>query len=257
MKIITKKQSKNLALFLIVSGLGALWLTYWWYKATLGDSGTYGVSQFSSVYVFYYYLANSLILLLSGSFLYAKRFKIFSILSVMLGLMVTASLFVFSDSSVIASNQPIFKNLFAYTVFLGTFVAVSYGGVILVPMFLYSVYKSFIFGTMFFNKRLTFDLEPQYQEEENNILKKKGVLAEFIPVAGILIGISNIIFIMNFNFSFTESLKESITSLLPILMIILSFISLRTSKSRLYRILNIILVGLITFPSILLWIGKF
>lgn len=258
MKIIVKKRFQDLALFIMVSGLGALWLTYWWYKATLGDSGTYGTSQFSSAYVFYYYLANSLVLILVGLFLYAKRFKVFSILSLILGLMVTASLFVFSDFSVIANNQPIFKNLFAYTVFLGTFVAVSYGGVLLVPMFLYGVYKSFIFGTMFLNKRLSFDFETSYQEEEDsNILKKKGILAEFIPVAGILIGISNIVFIMNFNFSFTASLKDSITSLIPILMIIFAFISLRSERRRLYRILNIILVGLITFPSILLWIGKF
>lgn len=257
MKIIAKKQFKDLGVFMIVSGLGALWLTYWWYQAALGGSGTYGTSQFSSISVFYYYLANSLVLLLSGLFLYAKRFKIFSILSLILGLMVTASLFVFSDFSIIANNQPIFKNLFAYTVFLGTFVAVSYGGVLVVPMFLYSVYKSFVFGTMFLNKRLSFNLDTSYQEEENNITKKKGILAEFIPIAGILIGISNIVFIMNFNFSFTASLKDSITSLIPILMIIFSFISLRSAKRRLYIISNIILVGLITFPSILLWIGKF
>lgn len=256
MKIIAKKQFKDLGVFMIVSGLGALWLTYWWYQAALGGSGTYGTSQFSSMSVFYYYLANSLVLLLSGLFLYAKRFKIFSILSLILGLMVTASLFVFSDFSVIANNQPIFKNLFAYTVFLGTFVAVSYGGVLVVPMFLYSVYKSFIFGTMFLNKRLDFSLTNS-SEEESNITKKKGVLAEFIPIAGILIGISNIVFIMNFNFSFTASLKDSITSLIPILMIIFSFISLRSNRRRLYIISNIILVGLITFPSILLWIGKF
>ncbi len=256
MKIIVKKRFKDLALFIMVSGFGALWLTYWWYKATLGDSVTYGTSQFSSVYVFYYYIANSLALILVGLFLYIKRFKIFSILSLILGLMVTASLFVFSDFSVIANNQPIFKNLFAYTVFLGTFVAVSYGGVLLVPMFLYGVYKSFIFGTMFLNKRLSFDLETSYQEEDNNILKKKGILAEFIPIAGILIGVSNIVFIMNFNFSFTASLKDSITSLIPVFMIIFAFISLRSTRRLLYRILNIILVGLITFPSILLWIGK-
>lgn len=257
MKIIAKKQFKDLAVFVMVSGLGALWLTYWWYKATLGDSGTYGTSQFSSVSVFYYYLANSLLLISVGLFLYIKKFKIFSILSLILGLMVTASLFIFSDFSVIANNQPIFKNLFAYTVFLGTFVAVSYGGVLLVPMFLYGVYKSFIFGTMFLSKKLSFDLETLYQEEAIDIPKKKGVLAEFIPIAGILIGISNIVFIMNFNFSFTASLKDSITSLIPILMIILSFISLRSTSRLLYRILNIVLIALITFPSILLWIGRF
>ncbi len=125
----SKKRINRFATFLIIAGIGAMWLTYWWNETD---------SNFGSFPVLYYYIFNSALLFLLGVFLHLKEFKIYSVLAVVLGISVTSSLFIFTDNN--------FNNLFFYTVFMGVTFGTVYGGIILVPMFLWGVYRSLFRG---------------------------------------------------------------------------------------------------------------
>ncbi len=157
MKIINKKSSRTFAIFLVIAGIGALWLTFWWYKATHGSNDTFGDpnSLANNIYLLYYYLFNSLLLILSGILLSLNKFKLYSILSIILGTSVTLSLFVFNTST---NNFNPLANLFILTVFEGIFFGFIYGGAILVPLFLFTVYKSFIQGIKYFRKKINYSI---------------------------------------------------------------------------------------------------
>lgn len=125
----SKKRINRFAIFLMISGVGGMWLTYWWEK--VGSSQT----SFNSFPVLYYFIFNSSLLFLSGFLLLTKQFKIYSLLAVILGISVTSSLFVFGDTS------NVFNNLFFSTTALGMTFGAIYGGIVLVPMFLWGVYR--------------------------------------------------------------------------------------------------------------------
>ena len=133
---------ENFPLFLIISGVGALWLTFWFYL--ISKHGVYidsnGVDIFNGFPVLYYYIFNSVILVLSGIFLKYKFYKTYFVLSFILGISVMYSFFIVSIETPANKSLP----LFFTTSLLGMVFGAGFGGPILVPMFLYSTYKSFI-----------------------------------------------------------------------------------------------------------------
>jgi hypothetical protein len=164
MKIITEKKRKRFALFLLISGIGALWLTFWWYwnRSYNGmGAGRVGFIESFSVYsrmvpTLLYYLFNSVLLIVASCSFLFKRFKSYSILAVLLGVSVTGSLFVFQDLREITFSNLFIDNLFINTVFDGMVFGMEYGGTILVPMFLYSVYKGAFRGIGYLRGRVSY-----------------------------------------------------------------------------------------------------
>ena len=155
METIKKKEMVRWAIFLIISGIGALWLTFWWNKAMNGDGGGFG-SPDSIIGIGIttgYYIFNSILLTLLGIMLIIKKFKTYSILSIILGFSVTASLFVINISN---GFNPL-ANLFFLTIIEGMYFGFIYGGFILVPMFLIGVYKSLIRGIRYFRGKINYD----------------------------------------------------------------------------------------------------
>lgn len=159
MKTLSIKQYKRFSIFIIVSGLGALWLTFWWYMINLNDNSIGGSGSFSSFKIFFYYIFNSVLLIFLGIILYARRFKLFSVLAVVLGISVTSSFFIFGHNN--ANTNILLDNLFVYTTYLGMTVGTIYGGVILVPMFIVSVYISFVRGIQHVRGKLDYNTSIQ------------------------------------------------------------------------------------------------
>lgn len=158
MKIITKKQIVFTVVFLIIAGLGALWLTFCWNKImNSGDTSGFGKtgSMFDIGLTTAYYTFNSILLILLGIVLSLKKFKVYSILAIILGFSVTISLFAFDLSG--NSFNPI-NNLFFLTVIEGMYAGFSLGGIVLVPLFLFSVYKSTFQSIKYFRKKLTYEI---------------------------------------------------------------------------------------------------
>jgi hypothetical protein len=69
MKIINTKRITPFAIFLTLSGLGALWLTYWWMRTTASENPLDGLD----VYILRYYIFNSILLVFLGGILQAKK----------------------------------------------------------------------------------------------------------------------------------------------------------------------------------------
>ncbi len=155
METIKKKEMMRWAIFLIISGLGALWLTFWWNKSMNGDGGGFGFpDSIRGVDITTgYYIFNSILLTLLGIVLILKKFKTYSILSIILGFSVTISLFAFDVS---VNFNPI-RNLFFLTVIEGMLMGFAVGGTILVPMFLIGVYKSLTRGIGYFRGKINYD----------------------------------------------------------------------------------------------------
>ncbi len=157
MKIIYTKHINKFAIFLIISGFGALWLSFMWHKLVFGSSMG-GGGKFAQLEVFYYYLANSILLILSGFILRTKIFKLYSIIGILLGLSVIASLLIFQDGI----------NLFFYTVLLGMTMGTMYGGIILVPMFLISVWINLFRGFKHVFGKLAYSLANEADQNNGN-----------------------------------------------------------------------------------------
>lgn len=158
MKTITKKEIIYWAIFLILAGIGALWLTFWWNKImNSGDVSGFGKpeSMFDVSLTTIYYTFNSILLILSGIILSLKKFKIYSILVIILGISVTISLFAFDLST---GFNPI-KNLFLLTIVEGMYGGFAVGGFVLVPIFLFSVYRSTSHGIKYLRKKLNYEIE--------------------------------------------------------------------------------------------------
>ncbi len=145
MKTINEKQLKQLSMFLIISGLGAVWLSFAWKH--LSSSAELGAVNFAGIHTFIYYVFNSVLLLTCGITLQLKQFKLFSYLSLCLCVAVSVSFFIFQKDS----------NLFIYTTIVGMSMGLIEGGTILVPMFLISIYKSAYLGFLYFKKKLVFE----------------------------------------------------------------------------------------------------
>ena len=120
------KTNNRLANFFIISGIGAFYLSITY--ALLMSK----ISHADSIY----YLFNSTILIASGFFYKEKNKKIFAILSCLLFVSVIGSLFINMNPG------GHFESFFFFTVISGMSMFVT-GGIILVPMFLISVFLSF------------------------------------------------------------------------------------------------------------------
>lgn len=262
MQIITRKKSNSFALFLLISGLGALWLTFWWYSTTLGNNSIGGRSHFSSFPVLYYYVFNSALLILMGIVLRLRNFKIYSILAIILGISVSISLFIFGNGNVRITN-----NFFIYTTYLGMTAGTMYGGIILVPMFLSGVYISTIRGIQHIRGKINYvdlDMIPQDQMDASGssnistqILNTKSITQETIPVIGIITGLVD--GISSWRFLFLPELQGQriLMVLVPISLMALSVFSLLNKNVKVYRIINVIIAVIILFPLLLVGINVF
>ncbi len=258
MKIITIKKSNGFALFLIIAGIGALWLTFWWYILMLGDNSV-GGGNFTSFSVLYYYIFNSLLLITSGIILRSKNFKIYAVFSIVLGISVTISLFIFGNG-----NTGFLNNLFISTTYLGMVAGAMYGGTILVPIFLGGVYISTMRGIQHIRGKINYassDMAIQDQANASgldsiptNMANDKAILQKIIPAVGIIIGLFNGLNYWRFLFSGLQG-RGMLVALLPLFLIAISIFSLVNKNVKVYRIVNIIVVALSIFPFLLMWIS--
>jgi len=155
MNIISRKKNRYLSIFLVISGIGSLWLTYWWYiLAMVNPSGPQVGSMFTieNYFILGYFILNSTLLLLLGVMFLDRKFKIGSILSIVLGILVTASLFIFPYGE----GFDFFDNLFFNIIISGMVLGFPYGGTILVPMFLFGTYKGLVRGINYFRGKIDF-----------------------------------------------------------------------------------------------------
>ena len=255
MNIITRKKSKKTALFLIIAGLGALWLTFWWTKMSLDNNSLVDIILYSAYYIF-----NSIVLILAGVLLYLKNFKTYSFFSLLLGISVTASLFIF-DQNV---DPQILGNLFLSTILQGMGFGMMLGGTLLVPMFLYAVYSSFLQGIQSMRGKINYmdsDIVPQdsaVQETNNSLINnenKKSTLQFVIPFIGIMHGLFYCILHLG---SFREPIvlvEILMTLFYPVSIILCSLISILSNNKRYIRISNIIIVIMFILQFIYLIAG--
>jgi len=164
-------KSKIFPWFLILSGVGALWLTVWFFimSASVAD-GEYSRNIILTIY----YAVNSLLLLMSGISLRLKYFREYSLLSILLGISVTVSLFIFTSPE---DGINFFSTWFVATVMLGVLMGFQVGGIVLVPMFLISVYTSLFLGIQYFRGKIDetsadLVLNPQINSEDLVNLKE-------------------------------------------------------------------------------------
>ena len=258
LKIITNKQRKSFSLFLFISGIGSGWLTYWWYKVAYSITSGWGHADFYYIFnlmtvspntVLYYYIFNSILLTIIGILLYKKYFKIYSFLSLILGISVIASFFVWTEK----------LPLFFYTVLMGMSFGGVFGGIILVPMFLRSVYKSFIDNIRVMTGKLTYEtIDNENNSEKISFIQKAStVLAEnkskinkLIPQVAMFFGIISIFFILQLGFSSANS-KSLLILIIPIIVVALAILSLKSKTEKVSNIVNIILFVLFLLPIIL------
>jgi len=257
MKIITKKQINFFRWFLLISGLGAVWLTFMWYQMTFGSDGM-GGGNFSTMTVFYYYLFNSFILIISALVFSFRFFKAYAVFAIILAISVTGSLFVFENG----------QNLFFVTTMLGMTMGAAFGGPILVPMFLGSVYIGVfrsikhIFGKLEYS---LIDIKGGVVEGSNlsainqegpiliMVVNERSSIQKNIPILALFYAGIKILFSI---FTFISSLRMSegmeydfspgkvmIFSLLPtVVLIILAVASLKAKNRKAYTILNVLIV---------------
>lgn len=262
MKIITKKKVDGFALFFVISGIGASWLTFVWSGFGVGGDPA---ARFTSLSVLYYYIFNSALLILSGVALYSKRFKIYSILAILLGVSVTISLIIFEDG-----NISIYDNLFIFTAVSGMFPGIMFGGIILVPMFLASVYASTILGVQHIRGKLNYSYSVSENITENqtetfqinnplvNFSKDKGITQKIIPIIGIVVGLFNVIQFIQSRLSVISEVRQEDRTLsvsLSIFIMALSIFSLINKKTKVYRFINLAIAALVTYSLTLIWIS--
>lgn len=260
MKTITKKKINGFALFLLISGIGASWLTFVW--SGLGVGGD-PAARFTSLYILYYYIFNSVLLVLSGIALYSKRFKIHSILAILLGISVTVSLLIFDDG-----NISIYDNLFIFTTVTGMFSGMEFGGIILVPMFLWSVYVGAIRGIQHIKGKLNYSISENITENQTgtfqkdsslvNFSKDKGMAQKIIPIFAIVVGLFNVIQFIQSRFSVISEVRQEDRTLkisLSIFIMALSIFSLINKKTKIYHLVNFTIVALVIYSLTLICIG--
>lgn len=259
MKIMTEKNTRKFAWFLIISGFGAAWLTFWWGTAILLSSNPSSISttknDFSSWNVLYYYSFNSALLIFSGLILYARRFKIFSILAILLGVSVTTSLFIFEKMD----GSFLLNNLFIQTVYLGMLLGIIYGGTILVPMFLMSVYLGLYRGIQYFRGKVVYSnsqgiienqikVAPENNSENNPPLVpviEKGMISIIICYLGIFI---SIFYIITGGLNSFSSSRGMLMTFLAMVVLGLSIFSLKSKNKIVYMTINIIILIMVLYP---------
>ncbi len=251
MKIISKKNSVSFSWFLLIAGVGALWLTFWWFKLGFSNSSSHGGS-FSGIAVLFYYIFNSLLLVFSAILLYSRRIRLHSILAILLGISVTGSLFIIQGSSIVNS-------LFISTAYLGMMAGTPYGGTLLVPLFLVGVYASAINALLYLQKKINYDDDQTESMAEGNTPMtpvQKGTLVKAIPVVTLFVGIFYAILYGPYVFTNHVQGPVILIALLPFIVIVLSVISLLSKRVMIYRILNIISIALVAFPVAYLWASQ-
>ena len=141
MNIFHLNTNNKFALFLFISGMGALWLSFIWLNSISDNL----MSNYDKN-VFVYYIFNSILLILISGSYYKNKNKVFSVFSILLLTSVLSSLFIVEDGF----------SLFFETIDEGIVFGFLYGGIILVPMFLISVIAAAIkaFQFFFFNKEI-------------------------------------------------------------------------------------------------------
>lgn len=256
MQIISKSKSFNFSLFIFVSAIASLYLTFLWQKAISDETFI-----FPNKITFLYYLFNTCLLFISAYFLTNKKFKIYSIVSFVLGLSVTSSLFI--TTSGLGFD---IRNLFFSTVFFGMTGGALHGATLFIPLFLSSVYISFFRSILFFLKKLKYSSgsEDKVLTSKNYILQKN-IFDKMIPV---LITVSHFFNIrQSFGFlriwfdirhdSFLTFMRDFFVGGLPVLVLVFAILSLLLKNKRAYRIINFILILMFLFPFVVFWIFPF
>lgn len=250
MKVLYKKQINFFKWFLLVSGIGALWLTFMWYRMTFDDNSMAGGGAFSSMNVFYYYIFNSLLLILAALVFSFRFFKTYAVIAIILALSVTGSMFVFHGG----------QNLFLVTIMLGMTMGIAFGGTILVPMFLFSVYS----GLGKSVKHIYGKLAYSYEDPANKVssdsklssvepLNTKPSLHKVIPMIVLFLSGLNLLqtlFAVISFFRMRDQIPEGEgvgSRMLLMLLVVLSFfilslVSLKSRNPKVYKILNIIII---------------
>lgn len=162
LKIISTNKRKKFSLLLLIAGICGLLLTYGFTILSYHNTYTVGFSEkdvFNGFPVVYYYVFNSSLLILLSVFLYKKLFKIYSVFSFILTISVLFSLFVIGVKS----------NLFIFTIIYGITMGYSFGGPLLVPLFLYTVFKSFFDNMKVYMNKLAYE----DIESDNNVEHSK------------------------------------------------------------------------------------
>lgn len=259
MKIITKRNTEKFAQLSLVAGFGALWLTVIWYFMSFkGDNSGWGDnSGFSTLTVLIYYTYNSILLISLGFILRAKSFKLHSFLSLILAISVAASIFIFSAEHPIS----IISNLFFYTVANGMLMGLMFGGIILVPLFLFIVYTSTIRSIGYFRGKLEYAISEENIENKTSstlngdILVNKNSNEESlwtaVPYLGLFFGVLRLRILIHPMISsfFIVSIG------LAILMIMISLFVMKNKNCKEYRALNIIILFLLIVPFLSSWGG--
>lgn len=155
----SEKQVNRLSTLFLVSGLGALWLTLCFYYVVGKDGGDVFSSP-ETTGMFVYYLFNSIAL--SYSAFELKKFKLnsFVFLSMVLFISVTVSLLIPLGES----------NLFFVTAYTGAVAGFMFGGTILVPFFLISIYLSAYKALLILTKKIS--LQKSNHQDENIVSTK-------------------------------------------------------------------------------------
>ncbi len=251
MKIITQKRAESFAKFLVAAGIGASWLTFWWYKMTLGDDSVGSGGAFSNASILFYYILNSILLILSGVLLHTKRYKAHSIVAILLGISVTVSLFIFADGI-----QGIMGNLFVSTTYMGMMAGIIYGGIILVPMFHAGVYVAAFRGFRHVRGALNYGLSETIPNDFENTSsihvpipsEGKGMMHILIPIVGVAYALFQGMTSWRLLFSIGVNGAAALFGLIPFILVVLGVVSLTSKNVKVYRPLNIVLGLFILYP---------
>lgn len=240
MKIIPQNKVKDFSLILLFSSVGSLWLTFWWYKTVAIDY----IAGFYDSFYLYYYLINSIILFSIWFFFYLKKYKIYAYLSFVLGLSVFASLFIFESMP----DALFAGNLFLNTVFLGMFFNLFIGGILIVPLLFFVVFKNLIWSVEYLRGDIDFSLFSHtflasHQEQRHNI---SGILPAFFhskPLIHIIVPLITMCFCVLLLVYFLY-IKYLLFVIVPIVLLFLfgSLFSLFTKNRKIYFTLNILLI---------------
>lgn len=129
----SENKYKKLALFTIISGLGALWLSIMYYVMSEADILSH--DKFD-IYLTIYYIINSFLMIISGIVLIYNKYRIYIIISLFLLLSVVLSFLVPHGSD----SWNLVGNVFMMTAFLSMTFGIQVGGIVLTPMFLGAVF---------------------------------------------------------------------------------------------------------------------
>lgn len=258
MNIISKKRTKDFSIFLILSGLLFGVLVFLWYLEFYSKGG--GGILFSSLPVLLYYIFLAILLPINGILLFKKKYKLFSVFSLLLFFVFLGSLFI-----KVGIGWHILRTLFFSTVYLGMSAGGLYGGSIIIPMFLISVFYSGFRAFMYFSGKISYENNHTLTDIKDNrvYFLQKDFFHKVLPVLAILTNFFNFkrslqiigILFENFKFNFLF-LKDLFLGGLPVLLFILAVFSFFIKDKKVYKFLNIIILILLFLPYIAIWIFR-